>query len=207
MPIFPLPSVVLLPGATMPLHVFEPRYRTMLADCLATHRVMAIALLAGNESDERREGQSLPRIARVAGIGSIVEHAALPDGRSNIVVKGVARAVLRELPFSPPYRRGHARILEPSPTPVSQADYAALRGAALAFASAARRLDRNVEFVLPPDLDAGATADLCAHHLLLDASARQRTLEELDVAERVRFVVATLADQTARLKRDRSKLD
>jgi Lon protease-like protein len=207
LPIFPLPGVVLLPGATMPLHVFEPRYRAMLADCLATHRVMALALVQPGEGDERGESEGLPRIARVAGAGSIVEHTALPDGRSNIVIRGVARVALRELPFSPPYRRAHARVLESVATPVAPADYAALRGAALGFASAARRLDRNVEFLLPPDLDAGSAADLCAHHLILEAAARQRTLEELDVAARVRFVVATLADQTARLKRDRSKLD
>jgi Lon protease-like protein len=207
LPIFPLPGVVLLPGATMPLHVFEPRYRAMLADCLATYRVMALALVSPAERDEREENDGLPHIARVAGAGAIVEHAALPDGRSNILLKGLARVALRELPFSPPYRRAYARVLESNATPVAAADYAALRGAALGFASAARRLDRNVEFVLPQDIDAGAAADLCAHHLILEASARQRTLEELDVAARVRFVVATLADQTARLKRDRSKLD
>ena len=41
LPIFPLAQVVLFPRAIMPLHVFEPRYRRMLADCLARDRVMA----------------------------------------------------------------------------------------------------------------------------------------------------------------------
>ena len=45
LPVFPLPQVVLFPHAMLPLHVFEPRYRTMLAHCLATHRIMAVALV------------------------------------------------------------------------------------------------------------------------------------------------------------------
>src|SRR5450432_1995489 len=88
MPIFPLPGVVLFPGALVPLHVFEPRYRALLADCLATHKCMALAFLLDNRVDAERQ----PGIARIAGVGMVVEHTALADGRSNIVLKGHARA-------------------------------------------------------------------------------------------------------------------
>ncbi|HEY8075628.1 MAG TPA: LON peptidase substrate-binding domain-containing protein, partial [Labilithrix sp.] len=91
LPIFPLPHVVLFPHAVLPLHVFEPRYRTMLADCLKTHRAIAIAqILQGSEDDGK------PRIARVSGGGIVVEHQELADGRSNIVVLGQARLRLEE---------------------------------------------------------------------------------------------------------------
>ncbi len=204
LPIFPLPGIALFPGSLLPLHIFEPRYRTMLADCLATHKCMAMALLLENDA-EFEGGQ--PKIARIAGVGTVVEHAPLPDGRSNILLRGVARVSLDELPFSAPYRRARARVLEPLDTPVSAMEHAGLRGAAVAFASAARRLHKSVEFVLPLGIDAGAAADLCAHHLIFDGAARQHTLEELDVAERVRFVTATLAEQTGRLKRGRGRPD
>jgi ATP-dependent protease La (LON) substrate-binding domain len=71
MPVFPLPGVVLFPGALLPLHVFEPRYRAMLADSLASHRFMAMAFVLG-EGDVR-DREVGPRVARVAGAGVLTE--------------------------------------------------------------------------------------------------------------------------------------
>ena len=102
LPVFPLPQVVLFPHAMLPLHVFEPRYRAMLKDCLETHKLMAVALvLDANDRDEHGN----PRMAQIAGVGLIVEHQQLPDGRSNILLHGQGRVRLEELPFVPPYRR------------------------------------------------------------------------------------------------------
>ena len=88
----------------------------MLADALATHRCIAMALVV----DGAREP---PPIAQVAGLGVIVEHETLPDGRSNIVLQGRARVVLDELPFVAPYRRARARVLveHDGPFPTSSA--------------------------------------------------------------------------------------
>src|SRR3954452_1889609 len=80
-PIFPLPQVVLFPEAALPLHVFAPRYRTMLQECLATHGALVVAQVLRGEDEHGR-----PRIATIAGGGLVVESRALPDGRSNIVV-------------------------------------------------------------------------------------------------------------------------
>ena len=44
-PLFPLPGVVLLPGTLLPLHIFEPRYRAMVADALAGSRMIGMAML------------------------------------------------------------------------------------------------------------------------------------------------------------------
>jgi Lon protease-like protein len=188
MPVFPLPAVVLFPGALMPLHIFEPRYRTMLADSLATNRCLAMGFII----DGSAEGlQGAPRVARVAGVGSIVHHAPLPDGRSNIVLKGRARVWLDELPFVPPFRRARARILDDVPTPVSNVERTGLVAAAAACAAACGRPD----FELPGGIAPGEIADLCAHQLVADPTARQRTLEELDIAARVRLVTAALAEQ------------
>jgi uncharacterized protein len=102
-PIFPLPRVVLFPEAALPLHVFEPRYRKMIADCLATHGALAVAPIVDGEDEHGR-----PAIARIAGGGLVVEHQPLPDGRSNIVVLGQARLRLEELEpeVGIPYRGG-----------------------------------------------------------------------------------------------------
>jgi ATP-dependent Lon protease len=234
LPIFPLPQVVLFPRALLPLHIFEPRYRTMLKDALETHRAMAMALIdpsgltpqagasgltpqAGASGLTPQAGASgltpqagapsgaktshdQPSIRTIAGAGVILEHQELPDGRSNVVLHGVARVRLEELPFVPPYRRARATILHEVTTPVPAADRAALLAEATSFAGEVHKRDPSFVFRLPPSLEPGAVADLCAHHLVIDAAARQRILEALDTLERVRLVTAELAVQHGALR-------
>jgi Lon protease-like protein len=195
-PVFPLRGVVLFPGALLPLHIFEPRYRAMLGDCLATSRCMAMALVP--DDGDRVDANGQPRIARVAGAGVVVRHTALADGRSNIVLRGQARVWLDELPFVAPYRRARARILDPIETAVSAIDRTGLFAVASAFAAAAQQTD----FALPSVVGPGEAADLCAHHLIVDAQTRQQALEELDVGARVRLVTGALAEQIGRVNRD-----
>lgn len=191
LPIFPLPGVVLFPRALLPLHVFEPRYRAMVAHCLATHRAMAIALVPDmNDLDE--SGQ--PRIAKVAGVGVILEHQALADGRANILLHGRARVELAEQPSDSPFRRARAKIREDIERTVPSADRAALVAAATAFAGELHKKD-DFTFALPPNAGIGTVADLCAQHLVEGVATRQAILEQRDVADRVRMVIAELALQ------------
>ena len=191
LPIFPLPGVVLFPRALLPLHVFEPRYRAMVAHCLATHRAMAIALVPDmNDLDE--SGQ--PRIAKIAGVGVILEHQALADGRANILLHGRARVELAEQPSDSPFRRARAKIREDIERTVPSADRAALVAAATAFAGELHKKD-DFTFALPPNAGIGTVADLCAQHLVEGAATRQAILEQRDVADRVRMVIAELALQ------------
>ncbi len=192
LPLFPLPEVVLFPGARLPLHVFEPRYRAMLERCLATHRALAIVqLLPG--TDER----GLPRLAKVAGGGVITEHHALPDGRANIVVAGTARLSLDELGFEPPFRRARATVVPDTPGHLSAPDRAALLSAATTFAGLVRSHDRSFSF----QVDGGDPhlVDLCASQLVVDAALRQSLLEEPSVSRRARVVTEALMVQTASL--------
>src|SRR5258706_6611962 len=76
LPIFPLPQTVLFPGALLPLHVFEPRYRTMVKDCLSTHKAMAVALISDRN---KRDAHRHPAIEKIAGVGVIIDHVELPD--------------------------------------------------------------------------------------------------------------------------------
>lgn len=198
LPLFPLPGVVLFPKTTLPLHVFEPRYRRMLADCLKTHRSMAVVLVP---SPEPVDEHGHPSIAAIAGAGVVVEHQPLPDGRANILLVAEARVALEELPFEPPYRRARATRLEDVASPVPDADLAALAHAATAFALAVKRRDSRFSFELPRAASAGELADFCARQLLIDVAARQQVLETLDVAERVRFVTRELASQSIALGR------
>lgn len=192
LPLFPLPQTVLFPGALLPLHVFEPRYQRMIRDVLETHRVLSVVLI----TDARNvDAHGHPTIAQVASAGEIIDHAELPGGRFNILLRGRARVRLRELPFIPPYRTAAATVLEDEPGEVSHGDHAALLSTATAFASLVRDRDRSFDFRLPRDATASHVVDLCAHHLLLDARERQAVLETLDVTSRVRRVTEALALQ------------
>ena len=199
LPLFPLGQVVLFPRAVLPLHVFEPRYRTMLRDCVETHGAMAVVLIkAGGEVD----AQGNPFLSEVAGAGIVMEHQEHPDGRWNILIHGSARVRLEELPFVPPYRRARATILRDTDTPVATSDRTALVAAASAFAGEVYRRDANFSFRLPPNAETNTLADLCAHHLVVDAAARQAILEELDVSMRTQMVIRELAIQQRAFMKD-----
>ena len=88
LPIFPLPNVVLFPGVFLPLHIFEPRYREMVADALVGDRLIGLVLLRpGWETDY--EGR--PPVYPIGCSGVITHFERLPDGRYNIVLRGLER--------------------------------------------------------------------------------------------------------------------
>lgn len=200
-PIFPLPQVVLFPQAVLPLHVFEPRYRAMIRDCLATHGAIVIAQLVGGEDEHGR-----PRIAPIAGGGIVLEHQPLPDGRVNIIVLGQERLRLEELPPDTsddprPYRMARATILTDLDVRVPSHDRAALVAAATMFASEVKKHDPHFTFRMPPKLDVAHVADLCAFQLIVDPGARQAVLDELDPRTRVAMVLDQLALQHGAMMR------
>src|SRR5207302_3768480 len=117
LPIFPLPGAVLLPYALIPLPVFEPRYRKMVRDCQSGAGVMALANIPG---DALRDGREPPRVLPVIGAGILARVDPLPDGRSNIVLRGVLRArIVDEISSQEPYRLVRAEPLRDQPIPAS----------------------------------------------------------------------------------------
>ena len=107
-PIFPL-SVVLFPGTPLPLHIFEPRYRQMLADCLAGDRRFGIT-----PAGAAREA---PDPGMVGCTAEVRVNQELPDGRSNIVVLGGDRFVVTELLDEPlPYHVASVEPFDDDPT-------------------------------------------------------------------------------------------
>ncbi|HUF49759.1 MAG TPA: LON peptidase substrate-binding domain-containing protein [Longimicrobiales bacterium] len=83
LPLFVLP-VVLLPGATLPLHVFEPRYRRMIARALEGDRRFGLLHASDDVPFELEEGQ-------IGCVAEILEFRPLPDGRSLVVCRGSER--------------------------------------------------------------------------------------------------------------------
>ena len=85
LPIFPLP-VVLFPGMPMPLHIFEERYRKMLADIRAGDSLFGLSYFDASSTDK-----DIPPAGHVGCVAEVTETQALPDGRSNILAVGVVR--------------------------------------------------------------------------------------------------------------------
>ena len=103
--IFPLSGAILFPGLQLPLHVFEPRYRTLVGSALARDRRIAMI-----QPQTAAEGAPLYAVGCVGRIGEV---EALDDGRYNIVLEGEARfRVLRELDVATPFRQVEAELLE-----------------------------------------------------------------------------------------------
>jgi Lon protease-like protein len=108
-PLFPLGDVVLFPRIPVPLHIFEPRYRKMIADALAGPRVVGMVLLRpGWEADY--EGR--PPVFESGCAGRIEHSEALPDGRYNVVLRGLTRFRVREEHAGEPYRLATVEALE-----------------------------------------------------------------------------------------------
>jgi ATP-dependent Lon protease len=193
-PVFPLSGVVLLPGQRMPLHIFEPRYRAMVRDVLEGAAHIAIACVAANEARDP------PRFASVATAGRIVAHQRLPDGRFNILIEGVVRVRLVELPFVPPYRRAKATLLG-DPTvdaaEVSPTMRAGLLSLMSQVISAARSRQTRFDFDAPTELPTGLLATRLVDRFVTAASWRQRFLEADDNNTRVQVATAALADVLA----------
>jgi len=107
LPLFPL-NVVLFPHMPLPLHIFEPRYRQMIADCLEEgHSFGVVAIREGSET-----GPSTPY--DVGTLAKIVRIDRLDDGRMNILVMGASRFAVVRTADDRPYLRGEIRIIPES---------------------------------------------------------------------------------------------
>jgi Lon protease-like protein len=107
LPLFPLPNVVLFPNVFLPLHIFEPRYREMVADALASDRMIGMVLLRPGW-DRNYEGR--PPIYSVGCSGVLTHNERLADGRYNIVLRGMERFRVVEEDHGLSYRRA---VVEP----------------------------------------------------------------------------------------------
>jgi Lon protease-like protein len=94
-PLFPLPNFVLFPGLSVPLHIFEPRYREMVGDVAQTHGIIGMMMLKG---EWERDYYAYPDIYAIGCAGKIAALSKLPDGRFNLILQGVSEfRVLREI--------------------------------------------------------------------------------------------------------------
>jgi uncharacterized protein len=197
LPIFPLPGAVLLPHALVPLHIFEPRYRKMTRDCDEGLRVLALA----NIPDDRAASERPPRVLPVVGVGVLARVDRLPDGRFNVVLRGVQRASIeQELPTGEPYRLVRAAPLVPMRSSPSAGRMAAdLKQLVLALSAALRNEETQALAQLAARAaDPGDLADLVAGALIANPRERQALLEAVEVEPRLELAAQAAAAALAR---------
>lgn len=99
--LFPLPNVVFFPRTRIPLHIFEPRYRQMISDALASdERIGVILLRPGWETNY----YGAPPVHSFGTLGAIERAVKLEDGRYNLILNGLVRFTIRENVAETPYR-------------------------------------------------------------------------------------------------------
>ncbi len=109
LPIFPLPSVVLFPNVFLPLHIFEPRYRQMVADSLAGDRIIGmVTLRPGYDADD-----GAPPIYATGCSGLITHVEKLDDGRYNLILRGLEKFSINSEEAVAPGRLYRSAVITP----------------------------------------------------------------------------------------------
>lgn len=198
MPVFPLPGLVLLPGGLLPLHLFEPRYRDLARDCLATHaRCMVIANVV------RDAGQSrVPELMPRACVGRVIEHRQNGDGTYDVLLEGLSRVSIEDIDSPHAYRLVRAVLLRDRVPEqgLPDSDCETARSLVRDIASTAARRNAGFEVFAKDSDPPGLWVDRLAYQFVTDRSVLQELLETLDARARLDAVVHHLADLRARLQ-------
>ena len=190
-PIFPLQDVMLFPNVSRPLHIFEPRYRAMVADALKGDRIIGMVLLRpGYEADY--EGR--PPVYPIGCAGVITDVEQLPDGRYAILLRGLVKFRVTSEDQSRAYRL--ARV-EAMPEKTDDKDGAALhneraRLEALLAASVAPGSKPP-----PPEFPDELLVNGLAQYLAIDPIDRQELLEREGVLSRAHALIELLEKKAA----------
>jgi len=175
-PVFPLRGIFLFPHQALPLHIFEPRYRQMVGDLLDGPGRLVLASPVADPG----EGTDLPE---VAGLGEILRHEKLPDGRYMIWVHGLSRVRIQEVLSDRLYRRVQVTAFEEQD--VSEDEAAELVPELRAATSA--RLQEPLP--LPDDAPTSLLTDLLLQAIGTPLRLLEHAYAEPSVAARARFAL------------------
>jgi Lon protease-like protein len=203
LPVFPLPDVVLFPHALLQLHVFEPRYRRLTRDVLASHKLVGVPLLVEQEIP----GGLPPRFASVLGVGEVMMAEELPDGRFDLVLRGRLRVrVDEELITDEPYRLIRATEIpddDPRVPEELQDAEASLRSLITGLADALPQGGELLKQVIAAQSSPAELVNVVAAALVADPAVRQRLLETTEILARIEAVSTEVAAVTSRVVPDK----
>ena len=181
-PLFPLP-IVLLPSEVVPLHIFEDRYKTMIAECLEERREFGIVWLADD---------GLREVGCSAQIAEVLERA--PDGRMNILVRGSTPFKLLERQEDLVYPAGTIEFLDEGADDVDTK----------VGEEARERYADLLERITDERPEEAALAELSAYEMAasveIDPQLKQGLLETRSEEERLRLLARLFKDGMKRLE-------
>lgn len=189
MPIMALSGVTLFPNALLPLYIFEPRYRQMLASVLEGDRIFAVGMVRPDTGEES--------IYPVAGAGLVRACVGQPDGTSQLILQGIGRVRFESFPQTEPYLVGRTE-----PVFTVNDDEAAtqklgeeLREICLGLVSRGIELPEQFTRAVGEMRDAAMLGDLVAQHLVREPLSAQEVLGETNLPARLRKLVSVLRQE------------
>lgn len=194
--LFPLPDFVLFPHVMHPLHIFEPRYREMVREALATDRLIATARL---QPGWETEYDARPAVAPVACLGRIVTEHRLDDGRFNILLLGMRRVeIVREISSPSAFRTADVKILHDRVSKSDRDRRRSLRRELLRSFQGALPLGpeakSTVSTLLQKHVPLGVLVDLIAFTVDLSSEFKQALLAETSVVARAEALLQVIAE-------------
>ncbi|MBA3296644.1 MAG: LON peptidase substrate-binding domain-containing protein [Acidobacteria bacterium] len=187
-PIFPLPNVVLFPSVFLPVHIFEPRYKAMVADALEGDRLIGMVLLRPGWEDDY-EGR--PAVFPIGCAGLISHHERLPDGRYNIVLRGLEKFRVESEDSTQSYRIARVRTLH---EPLEDGDRDEVRAARLRLESmlVPQPERRGHDASGSPSMGDEDLVNALAQYMELEPLEKQALLEREGLLARCRSLIELL---------------
>lgn len=198
-PVMTLSNAVLFPQAILPLHIFEPRYRTMLGEVLAGNRIFAIAAL--DDSNEANQAQETPHT--IAGIGVVRACHTNDDGTSNLVLQGLARVQLDAITTELPYRKARIHPIH-SERDASPSDLDTIKAEIIELVESQIALDapipKEVLSFLQTIQDSEGMLDISIATLCASGEIKQQLLETRGIYARFEGFKRFMLDEIEQLK-------
>jgi Lon protease-like protein len=189
LPLFPLPTVVLFPNVFLPLHIFEPRYREMVADAVASDRMIGMVLL---RPGWERDYEGRPPVYAIGCSGVVTHVERLADGRYNLVLRGLERFRILEENHDRSYRRAAIEPLQDQPlTPDDRAAIRRQRSKLESLLSPAAE-KAPVDSAMPATMSDEDLVNALAQYLDLEPLEKQALLEKASLRARAESLVELL---------------
>jgi len=197
-PIFPLPNVVFFPRMPLPLHIFEPRYRAMVRDAVRGARLIGMTLLRG---DWQQDYAGTPEIFGVGTVGELARSEELPDGRFDIVLRGLREFVIHRELTRAPYREAVVSWRESPRDGLPPRMRAGIGEVVLRYLQRTGRAGAETQLV-ETGVDDETFVNFLAQNLDLDPLERQALLEAAGLDDRARRLVDVLEFRLQELRLD-----
>jgi len=195
--LFPLPDLVVFPNSMQPLHIFEPRYCELLADSLASDRLIAMATLRPSWHAPLADA---PPLAPHVCICRIVSHSPAEDDRHNVLLVGLRRGqIIAEVQCSRPYRIARVEPLEDLYPVIAGAARLKLKRKLL---DAFRRLipdvaevQKNLHDLMASQMPLGPITDIISFTLQFPSEIKLQLLGQTNVDLRAQALIEALQDR------------